>query len=109
MNMNKDYGYVWRNDHDEHLEKIMQEVKDGIDRASLADMDTETNVDILEREIYELATECVDGERCETVYRFTNVHRAILNAFHLGFSRGYKYGYSVGHGELNIIPVVEEA
>ena len=108
MNMNKDYGYVWRSDHDEHLEKVLLEANDGESRASFADMDTGENFDIMEREIYELATECVNGERCETVYRFTNVHRAVKHAFYLGFDRGYKYGYGKGPGEINTIPIIYE-
>ena len=90
----------------EYEKNIANEIKDGVDRASLADIDTQSKVDIVERDVYMFAVDCMDGETANTA--FENIRQAISNAFYLGFSRGYKYGYRMGNGEINIIPLKYE-
>lgn len=90
----------------EYEKNIADEIKDGVDRASLADIDTQAQVDIVERDVYMFAVDCMDGETRSTA--FENMRQAISNAFYLGFSRGYKYGYRMGNGEINLIPLKYE-
>ncbi len=90
----------------EYEKNIANEIKDGVDRASLADMDTQAQVDIVERDLYMFAVDCMDSEITSTALE--NIRQAISNAFYLGFSRGHKYGYRMGNGEINVLPLKYE-
>lgn len=96
-------GYVWREDHDEHLRSLLKEVEDGENFTALAAQDLGSKWEFKERDKYELMTDCVEGKRHETIYRPDNVRQALTNAFNLGFSRGYKYGHGVGSGKIKTI------
>ena len=92
-----------------YMQALTNEIKNGVDRASLADIDTQSKVDIVERDLYALAAKCIKGEFCGiSESTFQNIKQSISNAFYLGFSRGYKYGYRMGNGEINIIPLKYE-